>query len=144
VKSNSQRFIYASLGALALVVSGCAALDPGGVGFGSYLQVLNAAGVVIYENDASKNGYLNCPNSANSMVQTKPSLKGRIVCAQQATAQALPFSIKVHSLNSPTANETRDTSPFLSRHATASACAADAANTSKDKKWIILENKCAG
>jgi hypothetical protein len=144
MKNCRALLVCSSLVTFGFMVSGCAALDPGGVGFGSYLQIINAAGVVIYENDASKNGYLNCPNSANSMVQTKPSLKGRVVCAQQATGQALPFSIKVHSLNSPTANETRDTSPFYSRHATASACAADAANTSKDKKWIILENKCAG
>jgi hypothetical protein len=135
--------VYSSLISFGIMVSGCAALDPGGVGFGSYFQILNAAGVVIHESDASKNGYLNCPNSANSVLQTNPSLKGRIVCAQQATTQALPFSIKVHSLNSPTANEMRDTSPFYSRHATTSACAADAANRSKDKKWIILENKCA-
>ncbi len=145
MKSNCGRLICVCLLSLALLASGCAALDPGGVGSGSYFQIRNAVGVVIHESDSSKNGYLNCPNSANSVVQANPSLKGRVVCAHQATAQALlPFNIKVHSVNSPTANEMRDTSPFYSRYATASACAADAASRSKDKKWIILENNCKG
>lgn len=143
MKNNSGRTIPSTLIALAFIVSGCAALDPGDVGFGSYLQIFNATGTVIYENDASKNGYVNCPNSAYLMIQANTSLKGRVVCAQQPATPQLPFSVKIHSINSPTGNEMRNTSPFYSRHATAASCAAEAASRKADAKWIIQENNCA-
>lgn len=137
-----RRFDYVGLVALVLGLAGCAAMGPGSVGFGSYLQVTNASGKVVMENNASKNGYLNCPNAANIMIQENSSLKGRLVCAHEPTAERLPFSIKVHSINSPSGNETRDTSPFYSRHATRASCTAALASIKADKKWIILENTC--
>jgi hypothetical protein len=144
MKNCSARTICSILIALAFAVSGCAALDSGGVGFGSYFQTLNASGIVIHENDASRNGYLNCANTANSIIQSNPTLKGRIVCAQQPTAQSLPFSVKVHSINSPAGNETKGTSAFFSRHATKASCATEVASRKADTKWLILEDNCAG
>lgn len=126
----------------AVLISGCAVIDPGNVGTGYYYQRLNASGAVIYENDSAKNGYLNCSRSASELIRSNPSLKGLVFCSQQPTTQSLPFSIKVHSENSPSRNESFVTSPFTTRFATRSMCEFEMADRKKDAKWAILESNC--
>lgn len=135
--------MHLGLAALGLILSGCAALDPGNVGSGYYFQVLNASGTVIRENDSAKNGYLNCTHSATQLIQSNPGLKGRILCAQLPTTQPLPYSIKIYNLDSVAGNAMRPTSAFFSRHATSASCDAEVVSRRADKKWVILENNCA-
>lgn len=126
----------------AVLISGCAVIDPGNVGTGYYFQRLNASGNVIYEDDSSKNGYLNCSRSASELVRSNPSMKGQVLCSQQPTTQLLPFNIKIHSENSPGKNESFVTTPFTTRFATRQMCELEMANRKKDAKWVILENNC--
>ena len=132
------------LTASSLTVISCAIVDPHGVGIGQYLQGKNANGIVVYENDQAKSGYLNCPNMANLEVNMNPKLKGFVNCSISPTNASLPFAIRVHSENSPALNMTYNTKPFSLKFAAKAECQAQLAGYKKDPKWIILEENCSG
>ena len=86
---------------------------------------------------------MNCSRNASELVRSNPSMKGQVLCSQQPTTQLLPFSIKIHSENSPGKNESFVTSPFTTRFATRQMCELEMANRKKDARWVILESNCA-
>lgn len=127
---------------IAVLISGCAVLDPQNVGTGYYLQQLDKMGLVVFEGDSSKNGYQSCANNAYALMQSNPAIKGSVICANSPTTQPLRYSIKLHSINSPHVNLTYDTSPFNFKFSTKSMCQASLKNLREDKKWLVLDVNC--
>jgi len=123
------------------LVSACAAFDPEGVGTGGYFQFLQGT-QIISEVNQSGAGFMTCSAQAYRAMQSNPSLKGKVRCAEHSAGDLLPYTFLAHSQLTPQSAEVHNTSPFLTRASTSQICQAMLKAQKGREGMVILEDRC--
>ena len=126
------------------LVSACAGPGPDGtsIGSGSYLQVHNGTTTVL-EMETAIAGMSSCTEQAHLWVRETPSLAGRVTCVGTPTTDPLPFSLRLHSTQGPSAGYYL-AAPYRVRTSTSALCQALARSVRSGGTTAVLEDRCQG
>lgn len=138
--SRFSRIALSSMVLASLIATGCAGIDPHGVGSGGYMQYLEG-GAVVTEVETAITGMMNCTEQSHARIRENPNLAGRLKCAGSPTSEPLLFSVLVRSTLGRL-EEFQEASPYRIRTSTSARCRAILNSAKAGGKTAILEDKC--
>jgi hypothetical protein len=141
MRLRRQGAVLGLMTAALFITCSCAVIDPQHVGNGQYLQIRKNETVLI-ESDTSNVGFQNCSISAYELLRTQPTLLGMVKCAQEKTAQSMPYYFKALDTRSTAADEMLPSSTYMVRTQASVLCSSALQVIRQREKTIIVQEHC--